>query len=442
MRGQLVLLAYCLLSSLCLLHTNAKKLFARFESVKALDDNLLALPPAIKENDVNKVYSSNDFSDFLDCQVAVRDSFPDPQPVFLNENVTDFLHVSDKDGVMNIIGGKTVRMWCPKQFKSIAAELINVTCIGGSVFMVDSQLYNFSDFTCNSWPSFTAQRTAEACNEGIFIRVGFEISSKHFVEQMRVCFDEKQEVTRYVHHSLGPASNYFQTGIDRIPFQTGDFFDGKNVDNLYTQVKQQETISNALGDDVGGKFFNISKNIYLARGHMAAKADFVFGTQQRATFLFINAAPQWQVFNAGNWARVEDGLRIWVSKNRIKVNCYTGVYGVTSLPDQNGDETSLYLAYDSNNNGLIPVPKIYFRVVIEPSTKRGIVFIGVNNPHLTIEQITKDYIFCDDISDKVTYLNWKKDDITLGYSYACTVSEFLKNVPVLPSLDASGGLLI
>uniref|UniRef100_A0A1A9UG98 DNA/RNA non-specific endonuclease domain-containing protein n=1 Tax=Glossina austeni TaxID=7395 RepID=A0A1A9UG98_GLOAU len=436
MRGQVVFLAYFVLSSLCPLHANAKKAFARLDSVKDLDNSVLSLPPIIDENGVNKVYSSDD------CQVAVRGNFPDPQPVFLNENATDFLDVSDKDGVMNIIGGRTVHMWCPKQFKSIASELINVTCIGGTIFMVESKLYNFSDFTCNSWPSFTAQRTAERCNEGVLIRVGFEISSKHFVEQMRVCFDEKREVTRYVHHSLGPASNYFQTGIDRIPFQPGDFFDGKNVDNLYTQVKQQETISNALGGDVGSNFFNISKNIYLARGHMAAKADFVFGTQQRATFLFINAAPQWQVFNAGNWARVEDGLRMWASKHRINVDCYTGVYGVTSLPDQNGYETSLYLAYDSNNNGLIPVPKIYFRVVIEPSTKRGIVFIGVNNPHVTIEQITKDYIFCDDVSDKVTYVNWKKDDITLGYSYACTVSEFLKNVPILPSLDASGGLLI
>uniref|UniRef100_A0A1A9WA99 DNA/RNA non-specific endonuclease domain-containing protein n=1 Tax=Glossina brevipalpis TaxID=37001 RepID=A0A1A9WA99_9MUSC len=439
MHVKLACLVYAVLTGFFFLHTNARKVCTKVGSLEDVD-SLMAIPSIIEENgsDVkasNKLYSSKG------CHVTLRGDFPDPQPVLLNEDATDFLHVSD-NGVMHIMAGGTVHMWCPKQFKLVASELINITCIRDSTFMVDSKLYNFSDFTCNSWPSFTAQKTAETCNGGILIRVGFEISPKHFIQQMKVCFDEKQEVTRYVYHTLGPASNYFQTGIDRISFQTGEFFNNKDVDHLYTQVKQQETITNALGGDFGSKFFNTSKNIYLARGHMAAKADFVFGTQQRATFLFVNAAPQWQVFNAGNWARIEDGLRIWVSKHKINVSCYTGVYGVTSLPNSDGSETSLYLAYDSNNNGLIPVPKIYFRIVTEPSTKRGIVFVGVNNPHLTIEQITQDYIFCNDVSDKVTYINWKKHDITLGYSYACTVSEFLKNVPVLPSLDASGGLLI
>lgn len=229
--------------------------------------------------------------------------------------------------------------------------------------------------------------------------------------------------------------------IDRISFQTAGFFGGKNVDKLYTQVTQQETI-NAELDGEASKYFDNAKNVYLARGHMGAKADFVYGTQQRATFLFINAAPQWQVFNAGNWARVEDGVRAWVSKNKINVQCYTGVYGVTTLPNKEGRETPLYLSHDSNNNGLIPVPKIYFRVVIQPATKKGIVFVGVNNPHLTLAQIKKDYVFCTDVSDKVNYINWKKTDITAGYSYACEVSDFLRTVKTLPALTATGGLLV
>lgn len=59
MRGQLVFLAYFVLSSFCPLHTNAKKAFARRESVKDRDNLLLSLPPIIEENGVNKVYSSD-----------------------------------------------------------------------------------------------------------------------------------------------------------------------------------------------------------------------------------------------------------------------------------------------------------------------------------------------------------------------------------------------
>lgn len=360
--------------------------------------------------------------------------------MFLKTNEAEFYPFSDT-GDMQIDGGKTLQMFCPGQFKSFATTLITATCVSGTTFKVDGTSYAFSDLVCKSWPSFVAKKTGSTCNGGILIKVGFEVTSSRFVEQMQVCFNEQEEVTRYVRHTLEPGSNYYQTGVDRITFQTAGFFDGKNVDKLYTQVTQQETINNELGG-VAAQYFDTSKNVYLARGHMGAKADFVYGTQQRATFLFINAAPQWQVFNAGNWARVEDGLRAWVSKNKINVNCYTGVYGVTTLPNKSGVQTPLYLAKDSNNNGLIPVPKIYFRVVIQPATKKGIVFVGVNNPHLTLDEIKKDYIFCNDVSDKVTYINWKKTDITAGYSYACEVADFLKTVKNLPALTATGGLLI
>jgi len=131
-----------------------------------------------------------------------------------------------------------------------------------------------------------------------------------------------------------------------------------------------------------------------------------------------------------------------VSKNKLNVNCYTGVYGVTTLPNKQGVETPLYLAKDANNNGLIPVPKLYFRVVIDPTSHKGIVFVGVNNPHLTEEQIKRDYIICTDVSDQVTYINWKTTDIKAGWSYACEVADFLKTVKHLPALTAKGGLLV
>ncbi|XP_061396212.1 uncharacterized protein LOC133331845 [Musca vetustissima] len=342
---------------------------------------------------------------------------------------------------MHVDAGRTLQMFCPGEFKVKATKLITATCVGGTTFKVDGTSYAFSELVCKSWPGFVAKKKGSSCNGGILVGVGFEVSSSRFAEQMEICYNEQEEVTRYVRHKLGPGSNYYQTGVDRITFQTAGFFNGKNVDKLYTQSTQIETINSELGGDAQ-KYFDTSKNIFLARGHMGAKADFMYGTQQRATFLFINAAPQWQVFNAGNWARVEDGVRAWVSKNSKNVDCYTGVYGVTTLPNKHGVQTPLYLAYDSNHNGLIPVPKLYFRVVIEPSTRKGIVFVGVNNPHLSLEEIKRDYIICNDVSDKVNYISWKKTDITAGYSYACEVADFMRTVKHLPALSAPGGLLV
>lgn len=365
---------------------------------------------------------------------------PKPEPVCLETN-SENLYPFNSLGVMEVDSGKTLQLWCPSGFTTHSESLLTATCVSGTTFKVDGRDYNFKDLACKSWPGFKAIKTGGTCNGGIVIRVGFEITSSRFAEQMQICFNEQEEVTRYTRHQLFPGSNYYETGVDRITFQTAGYFNGKNVDKLYTQAVQLETINKDLGGDAD-KYFDMSTNVFLARGHLGAKADFDYAPEQRATFLFINAAPQWQTFNAGNWARVEDGLRAWVSKNKMNVNCYTGVYGVTTLPNKQGVETPLYLARDANNNGLIPVPKLYFRVVIEPSTHRGIVFVGVNNPHLSEEQIKKDYVICNDVSDRVTYINWKKTDIKAGWSYACEVADFLKTVKHLPALTASNGLLV
>ena len=50
-------------------------------------------------------------------------------------------------------------------------------------------------------------------------------------------------------------------------------------------------------------------DLYIARGHLAPNADFMNYAWQDATFTFIDVAPQWQSFNAGNWLDVENGIR-------------------------------------------------------------------------------------------------------------------------------------
>lgn len=376
------------------------------------------------------------------CSIKIRGTeLKNPQPLLIEPGTSEFYPFSDS-GYVVVAVDKEIEFACTSSLDSpLSGKSATAKCVGGSTFKIGNKEYDVSAIKCTSWPSFVGKKSGSSCNGGTtLINVGFELSNSRFAKQYEVCFNENEEVTRYVHHTLDPGSNYYATGVDRINFAPGGYFAGKNVDKLYTQVVQKETIDKALGMD-SSRYFDSAKNVFLARGHMAAKADFVYPPQQRATFLFLNAAPQWQVFNAGNWASVEDGVRAWVSKNKKHVDCWTGVWGVTTLPNKDGKQTELYLAYDHNGNGLIPVPKLYFRVVIEPSTKKGIVFVGVNNPHLSLAEIKKDYILCDDVSDRINWINWKRTDITAGYSYACDVSEFRKKVSNLPAFSVSGLLV-
>lgn len=336
-------------------------------------------------------------------------------------------------------------MFCPDSFKAPFdnVQSLKAHCLGGQNFRIEHEnfvMFNLTHLQCQYWPYYTARRTGNTCNGGTtLVEIGFEVEGG-FLHMMDVCHDEENEVTRYVYHKLAPYSSFYQRSIDRPRFIEGNFYGGKNVDQIYTQVQQQIKFNEILGDG-SEQYFDIPKNVFLARGHMSAKVDHMYGNQQRATFFFINAAPQWQTFNAGNWERVEDGVRKWVSSNDMYVDCYTGVWGVSSLPNNEGVEQELYLTFDDNGRGLIPVPKLYFRVVIEPSTKRGIVLIGVNNPHISVEKILEEYVICEDVSDIITWINWTKHDLLLGYSYACEVEEFRRVVNHLPEFDVSGGLL-
>ncbi|XP_068150131.1 uncharacterized protein [Drosophila tropicalis] len=376
------------------------------------------------------------------CSIKIRSSeLKDPQPLLIKPGTSEFYDFSDS-GYVDIEKDKTIEFACTSSLASpLSGKSVTAKCVEGTTFKIDDKEHDISAIKCSSWPAFVGRKSGHSCNGGTtLIHVGFELTNSRFATEYEVCFNEDEEVTRYVYHKLEPGSNYYATGVDRITFGAGGYFDGKNVDKLYTQAVQKETIDKELDMD-SSHYFDSQKNVFLARGHMGAKADFVYADQQRATFLFINAAPQWQTFNAGNWARVEDGVRAWVSKHGKHVECWTGVWGVTTLPNKDGHETHLYLAHDHNGNGLIPVPKLYFRVVIEPSTRKGIVLIGVNNPHLSLDQIKRDYILCDDVSDEIDWISWKKTDITAGYSYACAVDDFRRKVDHLPEFSVSGLLV-
>ena len=59
---------------------------------------------------------------------------------------------------------------------------------------------------------------------------------------------------------------------------------------------------------------------YFAKGHLTPDASAVYEYQQRATYYFINVAPQFQAFNNGNWKFLEIAARKLAAKY-----VYTGV---------------------------------------------------------------------------------------------------------------------
>lgn len=149
----------------------------------------------------------------------------------------------------------------------------------------------------------------------------------------------------------------------------------------------------------------------------------------RSLFYFINAQPQWQTFNGGNWEALESRVRNFIADRNLYCEIYTGVHGVLSLRDQNGVFRDLFLDFDEQGQGLIPVSSLYYKVVLHRPRNRGIVFIGVNNPHAT---------------SNVNWIAWTtpvgRTSILRGFSYMCT-ADFRRVVTNLPPNVTAGSLL-
>jgi hypothetical protein len=104
----------------------------------------------------------------------------------------------------------------------------------------------------------------------------------------------------YIKATIVSGISGFQKGFPRPSFVQDSFCPGMSVDNLYTTNTQRLMISGLLGStQLGDQFIDATSDYYLARGHLSTQADFVHGSQQRATSHFVNISPQWQKFNEG-----------------------------------------------------------------------------------------------------------------------------------------------
>ena len=70
--------------------------------------------------------------------------------------------------------------------------------------------------------------------------------------------------------------------------------------------------------------FNIVRNQFCARGHLTPNADFSDGNERARTYVTTNIAPQWQLFNGGNWQVLETIIRGYATSSKNHLFVITG----------------------------------------------------------------------------------------------------------------------
>ena len=68
---------------------------------------------------------------------------------------------------------------------------------------------------------------------------------------------------------------------------------------ICSKDQQRKTIAELVGsEELAAQYVqDFDSDIYLARGHLAPNADFIFYSWMDSTYHFVNVAPQWQAFN-------------------------------------------------------------------------------------------------------------------------------------------------
>jgi hypothetical protein len=107
-----------------------------------------------------------------------------------------------------------------------------------------------------------------------------------------------------------------------------------------------------------------------------------------------------------------------------------------TLADINNVQQPIYLVLDENNNGLIPVPKYYWKLIHDSISSTATAVIGINNPYLNPEE--EEDIICPNVCDQVPWVNKATSsltDITRGYTFCCTTADLHKAIRYAPYMD-------
>ncbi|KXJ26721.1 hypothetical protein AC249_AIPGENE9314 [Exaiptasia diaphana] len=125
--------------------------------------------------------------------------------------------------------------------------------------------------------------------------------------------------------------------------------------NEYKVANQKDLFPNYNSDCNTGRF--------CARGHLTPNSDFATSEERIETFINTNIAPQWQLFNGGNWAKVEEAVREYNAGQSDKQHkhllyIFTGTAGFGGQLDGNVVEVKL--------NNRVYAPTYYWKVVCDP----------------------------------------------------------------------------
>lgn len=213
-------------------------------------------------------------------------------------------------------------------------------------------------------------------------------------------------------HFISVPMSAGQTSPVTPSFVKGNF-PVSEISEIYTKRHVKDTMDSLIGENNRKKYFK-DQISFIAKGHLAPNADFVYFSQRKATYKYLNCNPQFQGFNQFNWFALEKNIRSYNQSTILLIQ--SGVSYVLTLPKSEKKSVPLFLRANQNQ---IPIPMFFWKLVT--GYHRKYLFFGINHPNVDLGRpLLEKYLailsdicppdYCDD-----PLYSWLNSDLR-GYS--------------------------
>jgi len=404
------------------------------------------------------------------CKINL-DSLSGKFPPLLLQN-SDFIFPSSENSegkrILEIGSGDELELYCHGSIKYAkdtylqytnlpATPSLTLKCLD-EAFVTDTNMQvSVQTISCNRKQEPRLIKTQETCSpvgadgrestlEDLYtVQIGWMIHEK-FLEQIRICIDEKVYGTIWTNHTVhGKHINFRDIDDSRPGFRIDNSYlkryytwtTSTKMQGYYSKKTQASTVLKLLGhNEINGNAVietSSSGTNYFAKGHLSPDAGFMYNINQDATYYFMNVAPQFQSFNNGNWKALEINTRDLASSLGHDISSYTGTHGVLQYTDKYGDLVDIYLYLDGQTRYL-PAPLYYWKVLYDAETDTGAAFIGLNDPHAT----SPPNELCTNVCSSMAWVDWSITELDAGYMYCCSIEDARKAIPSMPDIKTTG----
>ncbi len=259
--------------------------------------------------------SSN--NDLLVCLFSLQNHTPKTPLILKNQAKLEVLYPDTIYNTIRIRKDEKIKLSCgDKKFKKYHDKQLIVTCIKNDFVNVTNKPTKFKTLECEFFPRSEIRILEKNCYKNkTLIEVGFR-EKQQFLRTMVACFDQDEARAVYTWYNSSLLHTGHMSKVQR-PFFEDDNLYKFNVSDSYGRNQQRKRLEEILkSESLAKKYIKNDDEHFLSRGHLTPKADFVHGFEQASTFHYINAAPQWQVFNGGNWVNVESDVRNLLKKTK------------------------------------------------------------------------------------------------------------------------------